>query len=706
MTKLGVPVGGSPLGRRRRLGATWLVLFAIVLTACEGPGPFPSTPAPTTVPTPSPDDAGAVAQAYATAWTSGDYAAMYALLAPGVQARYSAEVFADLHRQLVSLPQTTEISVLAAAPRRIALPPERRPPDLPAPTPFPTATGTGGGTDPAAPSPTAVPTPPPATTGSPAPGATTDPAPAAPEGPVLEGPVLGMEVDVDVTLVTTLFGEQLIERPLVLAQGADGWQVRWTPATLIEGLGDGGTLELTRELAPRGRILASDGSVLAETREDGVRVYPQESLAGQTVGYVTEVTAEDLVSLAPLYQAGDVIGRSGLEAGAEELLRGSPGFTLRAVPATGEPTVVFQTEAVPSADVHTTLRLDVQRAAEAALGRYPSAATAVVDPASGDVWALASTPPLNPNAFTLGGSLSGIELPVPEYTQIANKTVIGRYPAGSSFKPFTLAAALQTGVATPDRLVTCPPTWEYEGFVFQNYEEHELPGQVSLADAMAFSCNTTYMPLGLEVFQADPAAFPTLVRDFGFGERTGIRHLAEEPGIVPDEAYFMETEGRSYGAFDQIQLSIGQGAFLGTPLQLAMAYAALGNGGTLWTPRLVTRAEQPDGEVAVSYEPEARRDVALTDAQLAYVVETLRAVVEREYGTAFVAFSGFEVSVAGKSGTAETSGPDPDSWFAGFAPSDAPTIAVASVLVEEPLSTGGADAGPLVRRVMEAHFAR
>ena len=471
-------------------------------------------------------------------------------------------------------------------------------------------------------------------------------------------------------------------------------------------LGEDGALSLARDLPRRGRIFASDGTVLAETRDDGVRIYPQESLGGQTIGYVSEVTAEDLETLAPAYQAGDVVGRTGLEAGAEELLRGRPGYSLLAVPAAGEPTVLFRTEPVPGADLWTTLRLEIQRAAEAALARYPSAATAAVDPRTGDVWALASTPPLNPNAFTLGGSLSGVPLPLPEYPQIANKTVLGAYPAGSAFKPFTLAAALQTGVATRDRRVTCPPTWEYEGFTFQNYEQHELPGEVSLADAMAFSCNTTYMPLSLEVFAVDPGALPAVVREFGFGAPTGIRHLAEERGVVPDEGYFANTEGRAYGPFDQIQLSIGQGAFLGTPLQTALAYAAIGNGGTLWSARLVTQAVRPDGEVVVGYAPEIRRDVAVADEHLAYVVETMRAVVEREYGTAYVAFAGFPASVAGKSGTAETSTPNPDSWFAGLTPAEAPAIAVASVLVEEPLSTGGADAGPVVRRVMEAHLGQ
>jgi penicillin-binding protein 2 len=181
--------------------------------------------------------------------------------------------------------------------------------------------------------------------------------------------------------------------------------------------------------------------------------------------------------------------------------------------------------------------------------------------------------------------------------------------------------------------------------------------------------------------------------------------VIEETGIVPDDAWLSENGRGGYSGFEQIQLSIGQGAFLGTPLQLANAFATIGNGGTLWQARLLTTATLPDGTVVEEVEPTVLHEVATSDGDLAFVTDTLQAVVTLPYGTGTAAFSGFGIPVAGKSGTAETGTPDPHAWFPAFAPADDPTIAVATVLPHIPLGTGGSDAAPLVRRVMAAHFA-
>jgi penicillin-binding protein 2 len=307
--------------------------------------------------------------------------------------------------------------------------------------------------------------------------------------------------------------------------------------------------------------------------------------------------------------------------------------------------------------------------------------------------------------MTLGTTLTGTPLEPAGQGRISNKAVLAAYPAGSSFKPFALAAALQVGVVGPDSRVTCPPTWKYGDLTFRNYESHELPGRVSLAEAMAFSCNTTYMPLALEVYGVDETAFTDLMFEFGFGAATGIGFLVEETGIVPDGAW-LEANGRGgFSGFEQVQLAIGQGAFLGTPLQLANAYAAIGNGGTLWQPRIVTTATLPDGTVAEQIEPTVLREVSVSDADLDYVTDTLQAVVTLPYGTGTAAFAGFDVPVAGKSGTAETGTADPHAWFPAFAPADDPSIAVATILPHIPLGTGGSDAAPLVRDVMAVHFA-
>lgn len=670
----------------RRLVAT--VGLALLLAGCAtDPTPEP-TPAPTTFPVAPADAAVELARQYVEAWAAEDWAAMHALLDPAARERYPLDGFAEVHASFSGMTRAGPPSAEIGTPRVVGLPPQPPPAEFPAPTPVPT------------------PTPDPAATPA-SPAATPTPAPSIDPDAPLEGPVPGLAVPVDLRVETERFGALGLDRSLTFVHGLDGWQLRWTPEVLFPELGRDGTLRLDRSLGSRGRILGPDGLVWAETRDDGMRVYPQESLAGQVVGYVSEVTAEDLERLPAEagYRAGDVVGRSGLEYGAETLLRGTPGWTLLAL-GDEDTTVLYETDVIPGADVTITIQPEMQSAAQAAIAPYPQAATAVIDPRSGDVWALASAPFFNPNAMTLGTTLAGDPLQPAGQAQIFNKAVLGAYPAGSSFKPFTLAAALEVGVVTPSSTRPCPPTWQYGSFTFRNYLDHTLPGQVGLAESMAFSCNTTYMPLALEVYQAEETALTDLLFEFGFGAATGIGYVVEETGIVPDDAWLADNGRGGFSGFEQIQLAIGQGAFLGTPLQLANAYAAIGNGGTLWQPRIVSAATLPDGTVVEEMEPTVVRQVSVSPSDLAFVTDTLRAVTTLPYGTGTPAFAGFGVPVAGKSGTAETGTPDPHAWFPAFAPADDPTISVATVLPYIPLGTGGSDAAPLVRRVMAVHFAR
>ena len=675
------------LGRKLRRSAPPALL--VLLVACSAPSPEP-TVAPTTFPTAPPEAAADLAAAYVEAWASGDYAAMYATLDPVLQERYPIEAFTELHVALAEMARVGELSATIGSPHTTALPPEPRPEDFPAPTPTPRPSP-----DPSAGSAASAPASP-----DPTPPATPDP------NTPLVGPVPALAVPVDLAVASERFGALSLDRELTMVHGRDGWLLRWSPAVVFPELGSDGTLRLDRALGARGRILGTDETVWAETREDGMRVYPQEALAGQVIGYVSEVTAEDLETLSEAgYRAGDVVGRSGLEYGAEDLLRGTPGWSLVAVRPDAPESVLLQTEPVPGANLAITLRPEIQAVAQDALAPYPDAATAVVDPKGGDVWALASQPPFNPNSMTLGTTLGGQALTPAGSAQIFNKAVVGAYPAGSSFKPFTLVAALKTAVVTPQSLVTCPPTWQYGDFTFRNYMNHTLPGQVSLAEAMAFSCNTTYMPLAYSVYQQNETALTDLLFEFGFGAPTGIGYLVEESGIVPDDAWLAENGRGGFSGFEQVQLAIGQGAFLGTPLQLANAYAAIGNGGTLWTPRILTTATLPDGTLAKTVEPTVARQISVSAADLAYVTDTLEAVTTLPYGTGTAAFAGFGIPVAGKSGTAETGTPDPHAWFPAYAPADDPTISAATILAYIPLGTGGSDAAPLVRRVMAAHFA-
>jgi penicillin-binding protein 2 len=682
---------------RGRAGTLAAMALAALVAGCVTPGPQP-TPYPTPVPTAPIGAADDTVRAFLAAWRLGSHEQMYEMIAAADRERLSFDEFAGLLASFDELAGVRQVQWAVGPTIPTAIPPQARPPDQPAPTPTPIPTAGPSGERP--------PSSTPDTTAEPTPISTPVPADTP-----LDGPVPALRIPVVLQFGTDLLGDVDLKRDLTLVQGAAGWQVSWSPAVLFPELSDGGTLALTRQDAPRGRILATNGAVFAQTRDDGIRVYPQEWLGGQTIGWVSEVTEEELRTLRRQgYLAGDVTGRGGIEAGADELLRGRPGFTLAVVPPSGDPVPVLQRAMVPGSDVVISIRPRIQAAAEAAIGGYAEAGTAVIDPRSGDVWALASAPPFNPNSMTLGTTLGGQGLGTPSANARLNHATMGAYPTGSSFKVFTLAAALKTGVAGPGTLMPCRGTWTFSGFTFRNYLEHQLPGNVNLLQAMAFSCNTTYMPLSIMVYDADTEALPDLVREFGFGQPSGMPYLAEEDGILPDRRYFEVNQRWNgayspYGPFDQIQLAIGQGDLLATPLQMANAYAAFGNGGTLWVPRLVVEARSPGGTTTLRVEPAVAREISLTDAQLDYVVESMKAVVNLSYGTARSAFAGFGVQVAGKSGTAETGGPNPNAWFPAIAPADDPGISIATVLVRVPLATGGSDAAPLVRRVMSRYFA-
>jgi len=654
----------------RRAAVVGMALLVVVSACGFNQGPASPTP----VPTPSPADAERVARAYLDAWAAGDYAAMWKLVAPDDQRLTTYTRFQALHAQFTALAGVTKLTVTAAPvqPTRLLV-------ESPAGTP----------------------------TGSPTVSASASPASSVSDVPP-SIPAMAAPVTLDFT--TNAFGDLPLQRLVMLTAGATGFVVRWSPAFLFPELGSDGTLTITRTPSPRGRIVAADGTVFAMTRPNGMRVYPQESLAGQTIGYVSKVNAADLKTLAAKgYRVGDWVGRSGLELGAEDLLRGSPGFTLFAVTPGHDPVAVADNPMVPGATLTISIRPALQRAAEAAMRRYPRVASAVVDPRSGEVWALASLPSFDPNAMTLGMTLRGVRLARPTQAQIVNKAVMGAYPAGSDFKPFTLGAALQTKTVSTSTRMLCPGTWTFEGFTFQNWMRESLGGLRTWIDTMALSCNTTYMPLSVLVYRRNQTALTDLLREFGFGQPTGIGFLSENPGVLPDAAYF-KTHPRwngklsPYGPFDQIQLAIGQGSYLGTALQLALAYAAWGNRGTLWEPRLVLKAIRPGGITAYTSKPTVHHTIGLSKQVMDFVVTTMRAVITSPLGTAHGAFAGFPIAAAGKSGTAETGGPDPDAWFPGFAPMNKPSIAIATVVVTVPLGTGGDFAAPITRRIMEAYF--
>ena len=288
---------------------------------------------------------------------------MYATLDPAQREQYPIERFTELHAAFAEMAGVAELSGTTGEPHTSALPPEPRPADYPAPTPTPAPSADPSADASSSVEPSAEPTAPP------------DP------DAVLAGPVPAIAVPVELDVASDRFGAMSLDRELTMVNRRDGWLVRWSPAVVFPELGEEGTLRLDRTLGTRGRIVGTDGTVWAETREDGARVYPQEALGGQVIGYVSDVTADDLATLADAgYEPGDVVGRSGLEFGAEDLLRGTPGWTLVAVTPDAPEAVIDETEMVPGADIAITLRPEIQAVAQDALTPYAGAATAVVDP--------------------------------------------------------------------------------------------------------------------------------------------------------------------------------------------------------------------------------------------------------------------------------------------------------------------------------------
>ncbi len=628
------------------------LLTTVLLVGCSTNVPE-ATPYPTPVPPQPVEEAPAAVERFLSAWDEGNHRQMYRMLADADRERVTSAEFVGLLGSFRELTAISDLQWRIGTIQQITLPAE----------------------------------------------------------PPAVGPVAALQARVRLLFDSAVFGEIDLARDILLQADANGWRLRWSAASLFPELGAHGRFRLSRQVPTRGQIRTRDGTVFARTRANGTRVYPQEWLAGQTIGYVTPASrSEARDRFADGLREGDTVGRAGLELGADALLAGSPGFALAAVPDDGDPVVVLRRPMVQGANLTITLRPGIQSTADAVIGGYNEAGSAVLDPRTGDVWALSSAPLFNPNAMTIGTTLSGTPLAAPGESVRLNHATLAAYPAGSSFKVFTLAAALKTGVASPGTRMTCNGTWTFSGFTFHNYEDHSLPGFVDLLAAMAFSCNTTYMPLSINVYQRDKDALTDLVAEFGFGRSTGIEYLPDAAGILPDAAYFRKTnrwdgEIHPYGPFDQIQLAIGQGSYLGTPLQLANAYAAIGNGGRLWTPRIVVEARLPDGTLVERIPRQLTRRISMRQRDLDYVVESMKAVVNYSYGTAYGAFAGFGIQVAGKSGTAETGTPTPDAWFPAIAPANDPRIAAATVLVHVPLATGGSDAAPLIRQVFATYFA-
>jgi penicillin-binding protein 2 len=430
------------------------------------------------------------------------------------------------------------------------------------------------------------------------------------------------------------------------------------------------------------------------------RAYPTSRFAAHLLGYVREATEEQLRQ--GRYRRGDMVGQTGLERLLDEFLRGQDGGESIEVDAQGRSIrLIEQTEPQPGAQVVTTIDRRVQEAAERAMDGH-AGAVVVMDPRNGDVRALVSTPAFEIDRFT--GTIDREAwlrvIKDPEHP-LLNRTIQSQYAPGSVFKVIVAAAGLQEGTLTPMDRVHCNGEFHLGGWTFKDWKEGGH-GSVDTLRAMNQSCNIFFYQAGLRI---GGAAIARYARAFGLGQTTGIAFPGERAGLIPQP----KARGRkapTWHAGETINMSIGQGAVLVTPMQIARFMAAVANGGVLWKPRLVQRVERVGQTVAWSDPGQVMGHVELSPMVWAFLRHSLWSVVNEGGTGAAARIPGLDI--AGKTGTAQIiaksradKGQD-HAWFAAFAPAHDPEMVV--VVLEERGGKGGQVAAPIARKIFSAIF--
>jgi penicillin-binding protein 2 len=455
-----------------------------------------------------------------------------------------------------------------------------------------------------------------------------------------------------------------------------------------------------------------------------LRDYVYRALASQLLGTIGEIDAPELERDAFLnYRSGETIGKTGVEAANEAHLRGQAGGVNLIVDVAGrEIDEIDRREPTPGGRLILALDLDLQRAAESAFvsddPEEPNRMGALValDPRNGDVLALVSAPSYDANAFAGGIDREGWRaLNADVWRPLRNRAIAGVYPPGSTYKAFVAAAGLAEGVVDSTTVVTCPGHFRLGRRVYRCWKRGGH-GPVDLEAAITESCDVYFYELG-KILGVETLA--RYARIFGFGSKTGIGIRGEVGGLVPTPEWKMRTRGERWIDGETISLSIGQGANLTTPIQLAVAYAAIANGGRLVEPRVVLRRETWDGVVLEEMAPVVRAEDIIARPILEMVKRGLTSVVMDPGGTGRRArVPG--INVAGKSGTTQVvsldfvEGLEPEeipiryrdhALFAAFAPVESPEIVVVAI-AEHAGGGGGAVAAPMVQKVLAKYFQK
>lgn len=432
-----------------------------------------------------------------------------------------------------------------------------------------------------------------------------------------------------------------------------------------------------------------------EINREAVRYYPHGKYLAHAIGYTRELTAKQLAKKRKDgYRLGDVIGQMGVEKAFETTLRGEWGGQQVEVDGKGRPIKVLgEKQAKAGQDIQLTIDLDIQKSAHNALRRR-TGTIIVMDPYNGGILAMVSNPGFDPNIFTK-------QNPSPKELEAA---LLGRrhpmlnralraYPPASTFKVVTIAAGLESGKYSPRTVL---PTSGYLVFGGHRFNEwnHAGFGPLGFAGALAWSSDTFFYQVGARI------GGKTLIewtRKFGFGRQTGFEFThSESRGLVPDNAYQRKLWKRDWTVGDSVNMSIGQGALLATPLQVTRMFAIPANGGDLVKPHILKTNEESKTW---------RQNIGMKPSTVRVIRQGLRQVITR--GTAKMMKSPTLPPVAGKTGTAEAWKPNRvkanHAWFGGYVPADKPEIVVLA-FAEHSGEGGGKVAAPMVKRVMEDYY--
>ena len=440
------------------------------------------------------------------------------------------------------------------------------------------------------------------------------------------------------------------------------------------------------------------------------RLYTLGTAAAHALGYLSEVSPEQIRNGGSEYRLGDWLGQKGIESSYEKLLAGVDGQRRVVVDSHGrEITEEERVEARPGQNVFLTLDLDLQRIAENYFQDKVGSAVAL-DPKTGEILALVSSPSYDPNWFTRHVSASEWSgLVTDPHTPLQNRAIQNAFSPGSVFKIFLAYGALAQGLVDPDQRVFCPGQATFYGRTFHCHKK-EGHGWVDLRNAIKMSCDVYFYNLGRRL---GIDHISEISRSFGFGGPTGIDLPFEKFGLIPSEEWAREKRHARWYPSETISVAIGQGPVLVTPLQVARALSGLVSGGRLPTPHLFLASQDPKTGAPLRYQVETREGMALESSKSAIVLNGMWAVLNEPGGTAYASrVPGLDAG--GKTGTAQVIGREAviragaerkkledHAWFAGFATVEDPRLVV--VVFVENGGHGGSAAAPLAQQLF-AHF--